>query len=92
MSLQTISNIITVFLYLHNSRIIYSDEFDFNWAKNINKDIKITSLETFGNLRYINTFHVLEANIAKMRLIQNQEVQVKYNDLVENDTSKLDIV
>ena len=50
------------------------------------------SSESFGDFKNIDIFHVLEAGIAEMRKIQNEEVQVEFNDPVENDTSNLDIV
>ena len=49
--------------------------------------MKKTSLKSFNNLGNIDTFHVLEADIVKMRKIQNQEVQVEFKDPVENDTT-----
>ena len=54
--------------------------------------MKMTSSETFGDLRNIDTFHILEPGIAEMRKIQNEEMQVEFNNLIENDTSNLDIV
>ena len=54
--------------------------------------MKRTSLESFGDLRNVDAFHVLEAGIAEMRKIQNQDVQVEFNDPVENDTTNLDII
>jgi len=74
MPLQTIPDIVTTSLCFNNLCIIHGDEFDLNWAKSVEEDMKRTSLKTFGDLRNIDTFHVLEAGIAKMRKIQNQEV------------------
>ena len=76
MPLRTIQNNVTACLCLHNLCIIYGDEFDLNWAKCAKEDMKKTSLETFGDLKNIDTFHVLEAGIVEMRKIQNEEVQV----------------
>ena len=92
MPLRTIPNIVTACLCLHNLCIIHGDEFDLNWAKCAEEDMKRTSLETFGDLINIDTFHVLEADIAEMKKLQNGKVQVEFNDHVENDTSNLDIV
>ena len=40
--LQTISNIFTNCLYLHNLCIIHGNEFDLNWAKMIEEYMKMT--------------------------------------------------
>ena len=74
MPLRTIPDIVTASLCLHNLRIIHSDEFDLNWAKCVKEDMKMTSTKTFGDLRNINRFYVLEAGIAEMRKIPNEEV------------------
>ena len=50
------------------------------------------SSESFGDFKNIDIFHVLETSIAEIKKIQNEEVQVEFNDPVENDTSNLDII
>lgn len=54
--------------------------------------MKMTSLESFSDRRNVDTFHVLEANIVEMRKIQNQDMQVEFNDDVNNDTTNIDII
>jgi len=72
--------------------IVFGDEFDLNWAKSVEENMKRTLLEAFGVFKNINTFHVLKASIVEMKKIQNQEVHVELNDSIENDMSNLDIV
>lgn len=40
MTLQTISDIVTTCLCLHNMCIIHDNELDLNWAKNAKEDMK----------------------------------------------------
>ena len=51
--LQTILNIITVCLYLHNLCIIHGNEFNLNWAKSAQEDMKRTS---FKNAWWIHEY------------------------------------
>jgi hypothetical protein len=43
MPLRTIPDIVTTCLCLHNLCIIHGDEFDLNWAKSAEEDMKKTS-------------------------------------------------
>lgn len=52
----------------------------------------MTSLESFGDLKIVDLFHALEADIVEIRKIQNQDVQVEFNDDMNNDTTNLDII
>ena len=52
----------------------------------------MTSSKAFGDLNNINAFPVLEADIAKMKKMQNEKVKIEFNDPIENDTNNLDIV
>lgn len=54
--------------------------------------MKMISLELFGDLKNIDTFHILETNIVEMKKIKNQKVQVEINDHIQNDIINLDIV
>ena len=54
--------------------------------------MKMTSLESFGDLKIVDLFHALEADIVEIRKIQNQDVQVEFNDDMNNDTTNLDII
>lgn len=60
MPLQTISNIVTSCLCLHNHCIIYGDKFDLDWAKNAKEDTKNGASKSFDDLINANMFHILD--------------------------------
>jgi len=76
---------VTACLCFHNLCIIHGEEFDFDWIRTVEEDIKKTRVESFGDLRNADTFYVLEANILEMRNMQKQVVQVEFNDPMKND-------
>jgi hypothetical protein len=88
MPLRSIPDMVTACLCLHNLCLIYADEFDINWARSAEEELKKTSLQNFGDFRDVDLFHVLESGISKMRNIQREVVQIEFNDI---DTSKMDM-
>lgn len=52
----------------------------------------MTSLESFADLNNVDILHILEVRIAEMRMLQNQEVQIEFNDTIENYTSNFNIL
>jgi hypothetical protein len=69
MPLRTIPDIVTTCLCLHNLCIIHGDEFDMNWTKSAEEDMKKTSSKSFGDLRNTDMFHVLEVGIVEMKKV-----------------------
>jgi len=87
MPLWNIPDIVTACLCLHNLCITHGEEFDFDWAKAAEEDMKKTRAESFADLRNADRFYALEASILEMKNIQKQVVQVEFNDPLENDTT-----
>jgi len=89
MPLRNIPDMVTACLCLHNLCVIHADEFDMNWAKSVEEDLKKTSLQYFCDFRDMDMFYVLESGISEMRNIQREIVQIEFNDI---DTNEMDIV
>ena len=85
MPLRSIPDMVTACLCLHNLCVIHGDEFDLNWARNAEEELKKASEESFGNFRDVDLFHVLQSGISEMRNIQREVVQTEFNDIGTNE-------
>jgi hypothetical protein len=88
MPLCSIPDMVTACLCLHNLCLIHGDEFDLNWARSAEEELKKASQESFGDFRDVDLFHVLQSGISEMKNIQREVVQIEFNDI---GTSEMDM-
>jgi hypothetical protein len=69
MPLRSIPGMVTTCLCLHNLCLIHADEFDMNWARSDEEELKKTFLQNIGDFRDVNLFHVLESDISEIKNI-----------------------
>ena len=74
MSLHSIPGKITARLCLYNLCLIHADEFDINRTINVEKELKKTYLQNFGDFRDVDLFYMLESGISEMMNIQIEVV------------------
>lgn len=76
-------------LCLHNLCLIHADEFDMNWVRSVEEELKKTSLQNFDDFREVDLFDVLESDNSEIENIQRKVVQIEFNDI---DTSEMDMI
>jgi len=69
MPLRSIPDMVTTCLCLHNLCLIHADEFDMNWARSDEEELKKTFLQNIGDFRDVNLFHELESGISEIKNI-----------------------
>lgn len=74
MLLHSITGKITARLCLYNLCLIHADEFDINRTINVEKELKKTYLQNFGDFRDVDLFYMLESGISEMMNIQIEVV------------------
>ena len=74
MWLHSIPDKITARLCLYNLCLIHADEFDINRTINVEKELKKTYLQNFGDFRDVDLFYMLESGISEMMNIQIEVV------------------
>ena len=83
MPLRNVPDIVTASLSLHNLCIIQKDEFNMEWAVDVEKDLQEETNMSFGNLQNIDMFKVLEASLREMRELQKINPEAEETPFIE---------
>ena len=79
----------TACICLHNFRLIYTDGFDMQWAKQTEKEMERTRIGVFDKLHNNDIFHIVEPSISQMQPLQKPKkiVQQIVKDRSDYDLS-----
>ena len=83
MPLRNVPDIVTASFCLHNLCIIQKDEFNMEWAVDVEKDLQEETNMSFGNLQNIDMFKVLEASLREMRELQKINPEAEETPFIE---------